>query len=340
MNMTPEFSILIPAYNTEEFMSTCLDSVLAQTWKDFEVLAVDDGSTDGTGAILDAYAAKDPRIRVEHKENGGIMQTRVYAIDRARGDYLVFLDSDDTVEPDLLEYLHGVFTEKQCDCAVYGYRRVSAEGRTEVHADESELLITDKRELYRHVLFNSDYNSLWRRAVRRGLFGGKDYSGYFRDFVGEDLLHGLEIWKNCGAVFFSPKVLYNYRMNPVSITHRKLKYTDYKVDFETAEYVLDFLREENVFTPQDYRDYRDVRVNRVLFAQLRKVGRFATTFSEKKRLLRHIRSEKYYREFILTEPVVIRGGRLNRMIWSAFTHGCDGLALLLLRYQEVRKHGK
>ena len=88
-------SIIIPVYNTEEYLPVCLDSILSQSFKDFEVLLVDDGSKDGSGALCDAYAAKDSRVRVLHKENGGVSSARNLALEQAQGDWICFIDSDD-----------------------------------------------------------------------------------------------------------------------------------------------------------------------------------------------------------------------------------------------------
>ena len=96
----PKISIIVPCYNAEKLISRCVDSVLAQEFRDFELFLMDDGSTDGTGALLDAYAEKDPRVRVVHKENSGAADTRNRAIDLAEGEYLQFLDADDWIAPE------------------------------------------------------------------------------------------------------------------------------------------------------------------------------------------------------------------------------------------------
>lgn len=101
--MKPFFSIVIPVYNVAPYLGECLDSLLAQTCPDWEALCVDDGSTDGSGAILDAYAEKDPRIQVFHQANGGVSSARNRALEAVRGEWLGFLDSDDMFHPQLLE---------------------------------------------------------------------------------------------------------------------------------------------------------------------------------------------------------------------------------------------
>lgn len=98
----PIISIIVPVYNTEKYLHRCIDSILGQTYTDFELLLVDDGSTDSSGAICDEYAAKDPRVRVFHKENGGVSSARNLGLDNAQGEWMTFVDSDDWVEKSML----------------------------------------------------------------------------------------------------------------------------------------------------------------------------------------------------------------------------------------------
>lgn len=116
----PEVSIIVPVYNTEPYLRQCLDSVLEQSFSDFELILVDDGSTDSSGAICDGYAAKDCRIRVIHQENAGQGRARNVAMDQAAGKYLIFLDSDDYWLPDTLETLVSEAERNQTQVLVFG----------------------------------------------------------------------------------------------------------------------------------------------------------------------------------------------------------------------------
>ena len=100
-------SIIIPVYNSEKALRRCLDSILAQTMTDYECLLIDDGSTDSSGRICDEYAAKDERFRVFHKENGGVSSARNVGLDNAKGEWITFVDSDDSVEESFLESLYN-----------------------------------------------------------------------------------------------------------------------------------------------------------------------------------------------------------------------------------------
>ena len=116
-------SIITPVYNVEKYLPQCIDSVIAQTFSDWELILVDDGSTDRSGAICDEYAAKDARVRVIHKENSGQADSRNIALRMARADLIGYVDSDDWIEPDMYEVLYRTMTETGADISVCGYSR-------------------------------------------------------------------------------------------------------------------------------------------------------------------------------------------------------------------------
>ena len=118
-------SIIVPVYNTEEYLDKCILSIMAQTYADFELLLIDDGSTDSSGSICDKYAAQDSRVRVFHKENGGVSRARNLGIDNSKGDYLLFLDSDDWLASDTFEILHRTLEREDADCVIFGFYQTS-----------------------------------------------------------------------------------------------------------------------------------------------------------------------------------------------------------------------
>jgi len=120
----PAVSVIVPAYNVERYLPECLDSLLAQTFADFEILVIDDGSTDGSPTIIARYAQEQPdRIRVFSKPNGGLGDARNFGIDRAYGAYLAFVDADDVVEPTMLADLHGLAIAQGADLVICGIRQ-------------------------------------------------------------------------------------------------------------------------------------------------------------------------------------------------------------------------
>lgn len=162
-------SVLMLTYNRETMVSRAIESILNQTFQDFEFIIVDNGSTDKSGAIVDEYAAKDSRIRVIHRERGNIGAGRNTALDAARGQYLTFIDDDDWTEPDFLEFLVSLIKETQADVAICGATDRVYDEKKVMTAEESliELMWRKKynvafptklfrRELMEHLRFPED----------------------------------------------------------------------------------------------------------------------------------------------------------------------------------------
>ena len=116
-----EVSIIVPVYQVEKYIRQCVDSILAQTFTDFELILVDDGSKDQSGQICDEYAGRDRRVRVIHKENGGLSDARNKGMDQAVGNYFMFIDSDDYTAPTMIECLYKSILNENADIAVCNY---------------------------------------------------------------------------------------------------------------------------------------------------------------------------------------------------------------------------
>jgi len=292
MNKTPFFSILTPVYNVEKFLSACLDSVLAQTFTDWELVLVDDGSTDRSGQICDAYAAKFPdKIRVFHKPNEGLLQTRRFAFSQAKGLYYVILDSDDQLAPETLQTLADTFNTHDCDCVVFGVADVENGKIVHVLDQNPPCELTEKREIFRKVLLSSKYNSLCRKSFRATCLDGRNYEEFSQISHGEDLLQSLEILHNCKKAVFIPQALYLYHKNLASITHKP----DVKIidDFlVVTRYVLDFMQKEGVFSPQDFEDLRGYYVL-LLEGRIKYICRAPWPFAKRRKLLVKLRQKNF-----------------------------------------------
>lgn len=121
-------SVIVPVYNVERYLEQCLDSIIKQTYRSLEILIINDGSTDQSGEIASRYAGLDDRIVLLEKKNGGLSDARNYGLDRASGDYIMFVDSDDYIEPDMVEYLLDAIEKSDAQIAVCGYRLVDEDG--------------------------------------------------------------------------------------------------------------------------------------------------------------------------------------------------------------------
>ena len=169
--MEPTVSIIVPIYNAEYTIPRCIESILNQEYSDFELLLVNDGSTDGSGAVCDAYAARDARIRVIHKENTGVSDTRNTALDQARGTYLQFLDSDDWITPDATSSLVRAAESAQCDLVVSDFYRVVGE-RVSQKGDIDDDGVMTREEYAAHMMENPAdfyYGVLWNKLYRRSI---------------------------------------------------------------------------------------------------------------------------------------------------------------------------
>ena len=127
----PELSIIVPVYKVEKYLPKCLDSILAQTFTDFELILIDDGSPDRCGDICDEYAAKDDRLIVIHQENKGVSAARNAGLDIARGEYIGFVDSDDWIEPEMYETMLATAKESEAEIVACGAN----------HSDETETIL-------------------------------------------------------------------------------------------------------------------------------------------------------------------------------------------------------
>ena len=298
MNNSIKFSIMTPVYKVERYLPECIESVLGQTYRNFEFILVDDGSPDHSGEICDEYAKKDSRIRVFHKPNGGLMHTRRYALERAAGDYYVFLDSDDYLSLDTLETLNRYISETGADCVIYGFEWLRPEGTVYAQCAPCDCgrVIRDKRELYNIVFNNEGYNAIWRKCVKASCFDGRDYSAWYHIKNGEDLVQSIEIVENARSVVFITEMLYRYRFNPTSITHSN-KFDDYRADYEVGEIEYAFLRSADVLTEEDINRLRNNSLDGMA-VEIKRICRYASTREHKYNAISSIRESRFYGEFL------------------------------------------
>ena len=219
------FSVLVPVYNVEEYLPECLVSVLGQTFSDFEVVLVDDGSTDRSGALCDEAACRDDRVRVIHQRNRGLLLARRVAIDTARGEYLVCVDSDDALRLDALEVVDAALRRTDADLLCFQASR--KRDFSVPFLDFGELAGThcttsDEGMARARRVFTSTHmlNQMWCKAFRHCTTDvGADYTAYEGLQYGEDLFQTCVLFDRARSVAFIDDVLYFYRQNMGSISH-------------------------------------------------------------------------------------------------------------------------
>lgn len=215
-------SIIIPVYNTEKYLGACIDSLLAQTYANLEIILVDDGSKDSSPQICDKYAEKDARIKVIHKENAGVSEARNSGLAAATGEFIGFVDSDDIIAPSMYELLFSSLAESSSDISVCKLSRFfDGEEKEKLdNADKSvsEILTMNSTEALSDMLrgrhfYGSLCDKLFKAELLRGAKLRKDI------FNAEDFLFTLEAILKAEKVCFSNVTLYFYRMRETSATH-------------------------------------------------------------------------------------------------------------------------
>lgn len=217
---TPKISVIVPVYKAEAYLHRCVDSILAQTFQDFEVLLIDDGSPDRSGEICDEYARKDRRVRVFHKENGGVSSARQCGMDNAQGEYTIHADPDDWVEPDMLEELYRKAKEEDADMVICDYY-TEEKGRTKyIVQNPSDL----NHETVLCELFQQLHGSCWNKLVRRACY--KEFEVKFPEELSycEDLFINTCLLSHSMVVVYLPKAFYHYDQysNGESLVRRDL----------------------------------------------------------------------------------------------------------------------
>lgn len=217
--MNEVISVIVPIYNVEQYLDKCINSILNQTYKNIEVILVDDGSPDNCGRICDNYSKKDSRIKVIHKENGGLSDARNVGIDNANGKYICFVDSDDYIENRYIELLYKAIKENNVDIAQCGIKKIS----------DDEILIENigykndgvkKSKKMLEDLYTTNWENIvvWNKMYLRELF---DNIRFPKGKIHEDEYTTYKILYKTENVAILNKCLYNYRQNVDSITGKK-----------------------------------------------------------------------------------------------------------------------
>ena len=243
----PKISVIVPVYKAEAYLRRCVDSLLAQTFQDFELLLVEDGSPDRSGAICDEYAQQDSRVRVFHKENGGVSSARQCGLDNAHGDYTIHADPDDWVEPDMLEALYAKATAEDADMVICDFYVEQNGTQTYCRQEPSAL----DHETVLRELFQQLHGSCWNKLVKRACYNA----------FGVSFPQGIDIWEDkyvcCSLLMHDIKIcylnkaLYHYDRNANEnsiVKNKSLKELRAQIAF--AQYFEPLLKETGQFSQE------------------------------------------------------------------------------------------
>lgn len=246
-------SIIMPVYNADSSLRHTFDSVMVQTMSDFELLVVDDGSTDGTNKLCEQYALRDSRIKVFHKQNEGVAMARQMGMDKAQGEYCIHADADDWVEPTMLEDLYNKAKLDDADVVIADYFVNSKDSERICRQQPSSLTPQD---VLQDMFNNKLFGSLWHKLVRTELY--RKYNAKFFASINhcEDLLIWVQLLQHQEIrVSYLPKAYYHYVANEASITKHFTRDTyDMRLRFleklKTLLYKpeLEYLKEKTAFS--------------------------------------------------------------------------------------------
>ena len=217
-------SVIVPVYNVESYLRRCIDSIINQTYRDIEIILINDGSTDNCGAICDEYAALDGRITVIHKANGGLSDARNAGIDIATGEYLAFVDSDDFITEDACEYLLHQATTYNADIVTGTIKQYSHLSEVELFTDEAETVeqLDSEQALKELFMQKKTYTTACSKLYRKHLFSKRRYPvGLFF----EDLATTYLLFNSATKVVISNKLVYWQYVRAGSITNTR--YTEH-----------------------------------------------------------------------------------------------------------------
>ena len=207
--MANRISVIVPVYNVAAELPRCLDSILAQTYPDIEIVTVDDGSPDNSGLILDQYAEKYPNVRVIHKENGGVTSARLRGIQEASGEWIGFVDGDDEIEPDMYERLLKNAREYNAQISHCGYQMCFADGRVHYFYNSGVVREQDSFTAIRDLLEGTLVEpGLCNKLYHRSLFRNLDMPLDIR--INEDLLMNYYLFKAASKAVFDDWCPYHY----------------------------------------------------------------------------------------------------------------------------------
>lgn len=237
----PTISVIIPVYNAEKYLRLCLDSLISQTYKDFEIILINDGSTDNSSNLCDEYSGIDNRIRVIHKKNGGVSSARQVGIDSARGTYTIYVDSDDWVEPNMLEELYNTAVSSKADMVICDYYMESLNEikliRQRPSGLEHDIVLAD--------LFKTLHGSCCNKLIKRDCYSRYNISFPMNLSVCEDLYVIASLLKHNITVEYLPKAFYHYILNNNDNSLSKIVNSSYDNDLYLLKCFTSLMQNEN-----------------------------------------------------------------------------------------------
>ena len=221
INEAPLISVIIPVYNVEAYIEECLFSAIEQTYHNIEIIIVDDGSQDKTGSICDNFADKDSRIKVIHKKNGGVAESRNVGVNAARGDYILFVDGDDVADKQMIEFLYGLLIKSKADISICGIQYFDNKCPKKTLCN-GKIYLMNNIEALKTMLYQQHFDTgPVAKLIKSGIVKKHPFP---EGMVFEDLFTVYKYIDEAQKVAYAPEVYYYYRQNEISMMHKNFDY--------------------------------------------------------------------------------------------------------------------
>lgn len=313
----PEISIIVPVYNVEEYLQRCVESILAQTFDDFEIILVDDGSTDSSSELCDAFKEKDSRIRVLHKRNGGLSDARNKGIEISYGKYITFVDSDDWVAEDFLEVLYGLIKDYSADLSMCGHE---VKKTFDYSRKKSRNIIEYSQSEFLKILFRVHSNRCehyaWGKLYKREILDMKEQFPY--KMYNEDVESTFKSVLKCKKIVETKYPCYFYYYNEKGISHNT-----FGENFLSLLQVWNRIVELFEANRPDMLYYADINRKRTYFTILLKSITYGNRESDKryKKILKNIRKNLARNLIDLLRAPIVLNRKISMIIMVVFYDG-------------------
>lgn len=234
-------SVIVPVYNVEKYLDRCIESVKQQTYSNLQIILVDDGAKDKSGAMCDIWKEKDSRITAIHQKNGGLSNARNTGIKRATGEYLVFVDSDDIIAPNMIEQLVELLEKEDADISICGVEHIFNENNIRFEQNQAEVTLYDRESAIAEMWYQKSFlPSAWGKAYKKELF---ENLGFTEGILFEDIDVMHELFWRSNRIAYKNVPLYGYVHRENSITTAKFSKRDCDI-LQISEKLLRFSEEK------------------------------------------------------------------------------------------------
>ena len=309
-------SVIVPIYKIERYLHQCIDSILEQTFTDFELLLIDDGSPDGCPTICDEYAKKDTRIRVFHKHNGGLTSARNHGLDNAKGDWIMHIDGDDWIEPTYIEELYNAAIKNDADIAICGFRFAYEDGSFVI---EHPTIWDDDKSVSLNRYIASVWTTAWGSIHKSSLYHNNGVRSPKNITYCEDFHLMARICYFADKVVSIDRPLYNYRQQSSSIMH-SLNDKTWRDELTSYKEIIDFFRNKGELEKYiKTMSWRTLKASQDMTLNPSRFEEFKNYNPDKK-------------NYIWNCPFI--GFKIKMLSWL-ITHGCTFITSIIIRLRKL-----